>query len=121
MDAHHIAAIVNGLFAKHRRPDGKEFTNEEVSAVLDRALHPSTISKTRNAQMTDPRRNTMMLLCKFFGESPVIFFPELDGQEETYVADPVAVALAATTLAPEARQKLAEFIYALQQPAYAGR
>jgi hypothetical protein len=62
-----------------------------------------------------------MLLCKFFNESPTIFFPELEGQEDSPVVDPVAIAVRLTALTPEARQKLAEFLYALQQPTHAER
>jgi transcriptional regulator with XRE-family HTH domain len=113
VDAHQIAAIVNHLFTVHRRPDGKEYTNQEVSEQLEGAIHPSTISKIRNAQMADPRRNTLMLLCKFFGESPVIFFPDL--APTTPADDPVAVAMRTTSLGPQQKEKLAEFLRALEE------
>jgi len=112
MEAHQIAEVVNQLFDKHRRPDGKEYSNQEVSDKLNGAIHPSTISKIRNGQVADPRRNALMLLCKFFGESPVVFFPDLT--PSTPAEDPVAVALRSTSLGPEQKEKLAEFLRTLE-------
>ncbi len=112
MEAHEIAAVVNRLFHTHRRPDGKEYSNQEVSDHLNGAIHPSTISKIRNGQVADPRRNALMLLCKFFGESPVIFFPEL--APSTPPADPAAVTFRSTSLDPEQQEKLAEFLRSLE-------
>jgi hypothetical protein len=112
VEAHQLAAVVNRLFLTHRRPDGREYTNQEVSDTLDGAIHPSTISKLRTGQVGDPRRTALMLLCKFFGESPLIFFPELAmGPLE----DPVVVALRGTSLDPEQQEKLAAFIKTLEQ------
>ena len=112
MEAQHIAAVVNRLFETHRRPNGKEYTNQDVADGLGGAIHPSTISKIRNGQVADPRRNALMLLCKFFGESPLVFFPDLDTGPPA--EDPVVVALRSTSLAPEQQEKLAAFIKTLE-------
>ncbi len=113
MEARQIAAAVNQLFDTYRRSDGKEYSNQEVADTLGGAIHPSTISKIRNAQMADPRRNTLMLLCKFFGASPMVFFPELGPTEPR--EDPVVVALRSTSLEPDAQAKLVAFIKALER------
>lgn len=54
-----------------------------------------------------------MLLCKFFGESPVIFFPEL-APTSPLPEDPVEVALRTTSLGPEQKETLAAFLRTLE-------
>ncbi len=76
-----FADVLNHLFDTHRRPDGKEYTNHEVSKATDGNLSPTYLAKLRSGEIPNPGRYRLMLLCKFFHVPASYFFPELDAFE----------------------------------------
>lgn len=121
-----LAELVNELFRTHRRPDGREFTNREVSRALNGELEHSYLGKIRSGKVENPSRNTLLLLCQFFssvGEKvePNYFFPELETSHdvddvlltESEVDD--ILAKQAAELEPDARRKLAAFLRVLNR------
>lgn len=114
-----FAELVEDLFRTHRRPDGREYTNREVSLALGGQVEPSHLSKLRNGRIVNPGRDTLLLLCQFFNVPPSYFFPELDlppsVQADQQQAEALHIALRSTTLSPQVREKLEALIRALQQ------
>ncbi len=116
-----VAELIDQLFRTHRRPDGREYTYKEVSLALDRAVEPSHLSKLRTGKITNPGRETLLGLCRFFQVPPSYFFPELELSSQSAdssidnQASPVQIALRSTGLSPEVQEKLEELIRALQQ------
>src|SRR6476659_939354 len=76
-----IADLVNDLFRTHRKPDGREYSSSEVSRALNGELDPTYMAKLRRGGIPNPGRNTLLLLCRFFGVAPTYFFPELQPPE----------------------------------------
>lgn len=115
-----VAELIDQLFRTHRRPDGQEYTYKQVSVALGRSVESSHLSKLRTGKITNPGRETLLGLCRFFKVSPSYFFPELefplsaDGSASEQ-GTPVQIALRATGLAPEVQEKLEELIRTLQQ------
>lgn len=114
-----VAELVEDLFRTHCRPDGREYTNREVSLALDGQVEPSHLSKLRNGRITNPGRDTLLLLCRFFNVSPSYFFPELDMSQineasEHPQAEALHVALRSSGLSPQVQEKLEALIRALQ-------
>src|SRR6188768_2513129 len=72
------ADLVDALFLTHRRPDGKEYTYQEVSNGINGELDPSYITKVRKGIIKNPGRDALKLLCFFFHVPASYFFPELD-------------------------------------------
>jgi transcriptional regulator with XRE-family HTH domain len=117
-----LAELVNDLFQTHRRPDGREYTYKEVTVALDGVVEPSHLSKLRTGKITNPGRETLLSLCRFFNIAPTYFFPELDALPRSSSRQPVAtqvhslrLALRSAGLQPEVEEKLEELIVALQQ------
>lgn len=113
-----IAELVEDLFRTHRRPDGREYTNREVSLALAGQVEPSHLSKLRNGRITNPGRDTLLLLCRFFNVSPSYFFPELDmppinAEANDQQTESLHVALRSAGLSPQVREKLEALIRAL--------
>lgn len=115
-----VAELVEDLFQTHRRPDGREYTNREVSLALGGQVEPSHLSKLRNGKITNPGRETLLLLCRFFNTPPSYFFPELDmPQTSQEVGNPqgesLHVALRSAGLSPQVREKLEALIQAIKE------
>jgi transcriptional regulator with XRE-family HTH domain len=112
-----VAELVDDLFRTRRRSDGREYTYMDVAVKLNGAVEPSHLSKIRNGKITNPGRDTLLALCRFFEVSPTYFFPELDLplDKPAEPEDPLQVALRSTGLQPEVQKKLEELIKAMQQ------
>jgi transcriptional regulator with XRE-family HTH domain len=111
-----IAELVDQLFKTHLRPDGKEYSYQEVSAVLGGELEPTLIGKIRSGKTKNPSRNTLKLLCLFFKVPAGYFFPELDdlqAQAET-PEQQLEHALRSLGLAPEMQSHVRAVVQALR-------
>ena len=113
-----MADLIDGLFRSHRKPNGREYSHVEVCLALGGVIEPSHLGKLRNGTIQNPKRDTLIALCRFFQVSPTYFFPELDGLGAPDGAAPAQVdinALMATiNLPPEAKRRLGAFLRALQ-------
>ena len=116
-----VAELVDDLFRTHRRPDGQEYTYKEISEFLGGKIESSHLSKLRTGKITNPSRETILALCRFFQVPASYFFPELDpvpqpGNAESREADLtlVQIALRTTGLRPDIQMKIEELITALQ-------
>lgn len=78
MDLANVAELVDQLFKRYRRPDGKEYTYQEVSKALGGEIEVSTIGKIRSGIISNPGRKALLLLCQFFEVPASYFFPELE-------------------------------------------
>lgn len=115
-----VAELVDNLFRTHRRPDGREYTHKDVTIALGGLVEPSHLSKLRNGKITNPGRDTLLLLCRFFKVPPSYFFPELEFS--SFEIDPDAqriqsihMALRSAGLSPQVQEKLEALIQALQE------
>ena len=89
------AELINDLFDRYRRPDGREYTYLEVSMALEGAIEPGHLSKLRTGRISSPGRDTVLALCRFFKVPPAYFFPELEPEAEGAVREPEDLLLAA--------------------------
>ena len=117
-----VAELLDNLFLTHRRPDGREYTYKDVSQGLQGIVDPSHLSKLRTGKITNPGRDTLLALCRFFQVPPSYFFPELDflsqpdkNDAEMSQTNTLGIALRSKGLRPEVKEKLEELIRALQQ------
>ncbi len=117
-----VAELIDNLFRTYRRSDGREYTYKDVSVALQGIVEPSHLSKLRTGKITNPGRDTLLALCRFFQVSPTYFFPELELLQQTPQEKEKAkqdallsVALRSTGLHPEVEKKLEQLIRALQQ------
>jgi transcriptional regulator with XRE-family HTH domain len=114
-----MADLINHLFDKHRRIDGREYTNSEVCRVLGGQLDPSYLGRLRKPGGNDnPTKKTLLLLCQFFKVKPTYFFPELEGidaPEETEHVHTISVAARSPKISPAVRRKLDELLRALEE------
>lgn len=78
MELANVAELVDQLFKRYRRNDGREYTYQEVSSALDGEIDISTISKIRSGVIGNPGRKALLLLCQFFQVPASYFFPELE-------------------------------------------
>lgn len=113
-----VTELINDLFDQHRRPDGREYTYMEVSMALDGAIEPGHLSKLRTGRITNPGRETLLALCKFFKIPASYFFPELDEATpcDSVAApeDPLHIALRSVGIDdPEVQAKLEDLIRAM--------
>jgi transcriptional regulator with XRE-family HTH domain len=114
------AELIDDLFRIHRKANGKEYSHIEVCVALGGAIEPSHLGKLRNGTIKNPKRDTLLAICRFFKIQPTYFFPELrspgapEGQEEQ-LDDPISALMRMINLAPEVKKKLEEFLRALQQ------
>lgn len=67
--------LIDELFHLHLKGDGTEYTNREVAKVL--GCDASYIGKLRRGLITNPGRDTLLGLAKFFGVPITYFFPEM--------------------------------------------
>jgi transcriptional regulator with XRE-family HTH domain len=107
------AELIDQLFRTHRKPDGKEYSHVELSTALGGALASSHIGKLRAGTIRNPKRDTLLLLCRFFQVPPTYFFPELPPEPADPTTDVLARVLQQFTLPVQAKQALADFLRAL--------
>lgn len=115
-----VAELLNELFRDHRKPNGREYSNSEVSRALGKQLSADYISKIRRGDITNPGRNALLLLCQHFKVSPMHFFPEYSAFEvetsdisEQESSEVLAHQIA--ELSPEARSQLAKLLNLLRK------
>ena len=80
-----LAARLNRLFAANTRPDGREWTNEQVAKAIQESKYGRTISHTyiwqlRNGVRDNPTLRHLQGLAHFFGV-PVRYFVDDDTTE----------------------------------------
>lgn len=113
------AELIDHLFRTHRKANGKEYSHIEVCVALDGAIEPSHLGKLRNGTIKNPKRDTLLALCRFFKIQPTYFFPELRAPDtpegEEPATDPISSLMRMITLPPEVKRKLEEFLRALQE------
>lgn len=120
MEAKTIGELVDQLFKTHRRPDGKEYTYQEVADGVNSELDPTYIGKLRSGKVPNPGRNTLKLLCLFFQVPSAYFFPELEGMapanEDPSIAGEhqIRLALRSAGLSPDVQNYLQGLIKALR-------
>ncbi len=115
-----IAELVNDLFRTHRRPDGREYSASEIVRRLNGQIDVSTITALRSGKVTNPTRNTLLLLCQFFNVPPSYFFPELPEPPMEYVPqaeqpEAIRLALRSSGLTPEDQRYVEGLIAILQR------
>ncbi len=115
-----IAELVNDLFRTHRRPDGREYSASEIARKLNGQLDVSTITALRTGKVTNPTRNTLLLLCQCFNVPPSYFFPELteptvDDVLHAEQPEAIRVALRTSGLTPEDQKYVEGLISILQR------
>lgn len=108
-----VAELVENLFQKHRKPNGREYSHVEIAEALNGSIDPSSISKLRSGKIKDPRRETLLALCQFFKVPSSYFFPELNTEQEAPEEDLLALA-ARSHLSEEVQKKLRELIEAMK-------
>src|SRR3712207_2762127 len=100
-----IADLVDHLFKTRRRPDGKEYTYQEISDALGGELEPSHLAKIRKGKIPNPSWKTLRHLCLFFQVPAAYFFPDLEAiappSEEMETQDCIALALRSAGLPPD--------------------
>ena len=112
-----FADLIDNLFKTHKRLDGKEYSLTEVCEALDGSVAPSYLSRLRSGKITNPGRETLIGLCRFFKVSPTYFFPELadlDLNEEVYKGD-VTFVFRGDSLDADSQAKIDELIAALRR------
>lgn len=114
-----FAELIQHLFETHRRPDGKEYSLTEVCDALDGAIAPSYLSRLRSGKITNPGRETLVELCRFFKVSPTYFFPELAGADltnEVYQGRPrdITFVFRGDSLDEETAERLQELVKRLK-------
>ncbi len=115
------AQLLDELFKTHLHPDGREYTYVEVAAAInqdaaniaaDRRIDASTITKVRNGMILNPGRETILVLCRFFGVPSAYFFPELNDLPPSSLND-LGVTLRGLGLDADVRKYLLGLIQAL--------
>ncbi|MFI7122643.1 XRE family transcriptional regulator [Amycolatopsis sp. NPDC049868] len=79
-----LAAKLNDLFATKKRPDGKEYSNEQVAAAIIAGRYVKTASQSyiwglRNGTKDNPTKGYLQGLASFF-EVPVAYFFDDDDE-----------------------------------------
>lgn len=72
-----VADLINELFRRNPKPNGREYTNQEISAAS--GIDSSYLSRLRTGKIPNPGRETLKNLSLFFRVPVSYFFPELDG------------------------------------------
>ena len=114
------AQLVDYLFKTHLKPDGQEYSYQEVSKALGRELDPSYLAKVRRGVIKNPGRDALMHLCLFFRVPASYFFPELEtlapGQQtpEEESMNSLRVAFRSMNLSPDVQKYLEGIITALR-------
>lgn len=114
-----VSDLVDDLFRSHRKPNGREFSHVEVCVALNGEIEPSHLGKLRNGTIKNPKRDTLLALCRFFNVQPLYFFPELqnegENEREREPEDPITTTMMRIQLHADAKKKLEEFLRSLQQ------
>ena len=135
-----LAARLNHLFATVRRPDGKEFSNEQVAAAILATKQVKTLSQSyiwqlRNGVKDNPTVSHLRGLAKFFDVPVSYFFDDEDAErvdrklaeiqaererlaELTGSSELQLLAMRAGELSPERRQQvmdLLDVVYRLEK------
>jgi transcriptional regulator with XRE-family HTH domain len=83
-----LADKINHLFATIRRPDGKQYSNEEVAAAISRTavddgpkISGAYLWYLRNGQRDNPTKKHLEALAAFFQVSPAYFFDDERSRE----------------------------------------
>lgn len=115
-----IAHLVDVLFKTHLKPDGQEYSYQEVSQALNKELDPSYLAKVRKGVIKNPGRDALMHLCLFFHIPASYFFPELEAlapaqhtREEESI-NTLRVAFRSLNLSPDVQKYLEGIIAALR-------
>ncbi len=81
-----FARQLDALFRTKRHPSGREYTYTEVSRLLEarfgETLNPSYLGKLRTGAATNPTRDALGLLCRFFDVPVIYFFPEFPANQD---------------------------------------
>jgi transcriptional regulator with XRE-family HTH domain len=114
-----MAELIDDLFRSHRKPNGREYSHV-VCLALEGAIEPSHLGKLRNGTIKNPKRDTLLALCRFFKTPPAYFFPELqfidNGHDRHQEHDDlIGATVRLMELPPEGKQKLEEFLRTLQR------
>lgn len=72
-----IGELVEDLFITHRKSDGREYSNKEVAQAI--GCDQSYLAKLRRGVITNPGRDNLIELARFFDVPIIYFFPELEG------------------------------------------
>ncbi len=118
MERSEIADLVDHLFKTRLRPDGKEYTYQDVENATNKALSASYVRKVREGIIRNPGRDALMELCFFFRVPASYFFPELAAlapPEDDVHQDQVYLALRSIDIEPNVKQQLHGLIAALRQ------
>ena len=116
-----IGQLVDQLFKTYLRPDGKEYSLQEVAAALNGEIDPTYLGKLRSGKVPNPGRNVLKLLCLFFRVPASYFFPELElkaaSEEDPALAEEkkLLLALRSVGLSPDMQSNLQAVIIALRQ------
>ncbi len=114
------AHLVDSLFKTHLKPDGQEYSYQEVSNALGRELDPSYLAKVRRGVIKNPGRDALMHLCLFFQVPASYFFPELEAlapeqqTPEQESMNSLRVAFRSMNLSPDVQKYLEGIIAALR-------
>ena len=87
-----FSELINDLFRNHPRSDGNEYSNQDVARTI--GCDASYLGKLRRGIITNPGRDTLLGLARFFSVPINYFFPEIHPNND--VIDPdtqVSVAL----------------------------
>lgn len=99
-----IAAKIEYLFNTVRRPDGREYTYDEIERGTHGRVSRSYVWKLRNGRSQNPSLDVIEALAEFFHVPPEFFF-SLDNDAEDAQRD---AALVAALLHDPAARRLAE-------------
>lgn len=99
-----IAAKIEYLFNTVRRPDGREYTYDEIERGTQGRVSRSYVWKLRNGRSQNPSLDVIEALAEFFHVPPEFFF-SLDNDAEDAQRD---AALVAALLHDPAARRLAE-------------
>ena len=122
-----IGQLVDQLFKTHLRPDGKEYSYQDVAAALNGEIDSTYLGKLRNGKVPNPGRNVLKLLCLFFEVPASYFFPELEpmaaGEEDPALDGEkrLLIALRSAGLSADVQAHLQALIKALRQQQSDGR
>lgn len=115
------AHLVDQLFRTHLKPDGQEYSYQEVSKALRGELDPSYIAKVRRGVIKNPGRDALMHLCLFFHVPASYFFPELEALAPTdekaseQSLTSLRMAFRSMNLSPDVQKYLEGIIVALRR------
>jgi transcriptional regulator with XRE-family HTH domain len=100
-----IAEKIDYLFRTVRRPDGREFTYDEVEQGTDGRVSRSYVWKLRHGRNRNPSLDVIEALSEFFHVPPQYFFgADLQENEEARAAAEVAALLQDTRAREVARR-----------------